>query len=73
MCMAYEIVENMRSGMPPHKAVEAALVNMDSKVKDGHGGAIAIDKHGNIGMHFNTPRMVWASMKEDKLEYGINR
>ena len=38
----------------------------------GTGGVIVLDKTGNIGKHFNTERMAWASIQGDKLYYGLN-
>jgi isoaspartyl peptidase/L-asparaginase-like protein (Ntn-hydrolase superfamily) len=38
----------------------------------GTGGVIVIDNEGNIGKHFNTERMAWASLKDGKLYYGLN-
>jgi len=39
----------------------------------GTGGAITIDKTGNIGIYFTSKRMAWAYIKDDTLHYGINR
>ena len=39
---------------------------------NGRGGVIAIDKNGNFGIAFNTTSMVWASIKDGKLEYGVD-
>ena len=38
----------------------------------GTGGVIVIDKEGNIGKHFNTERMAWASLKDGNLFCGLN-
>ena len=38
----------------------------------GTGGVIVLDKTGNIGKHFNTERMAWASIQDYKLYYGLN-
>ena len=40
---------------------------------NGFGGVIAIDRHGNFGKFFNTEKMVWASIKANILEYGIEQ
>ena len=40
---------------------------------NGYGGAIAIDNDGNFGKHFTTNMMVWASIKDNNLEYGIDQ
>jgi isoaspartyl peptidase/L-asparaginase-like protein (Ntn-hydrolase superfamily) len=38
---------------------------------NGFGGLIVIDKDGNFGKAFNTKRMVWASAKDDVIQYGV--
>ena len=45
---------------------------MKTDVK-GNGGVIAIDKNGNLGIHFNTPVMVWASTKDNILYSGMQK
>ena len=40
---------------------------------DSRGGVIAIDKDGNFGKHFTTTMMAWASIKDDEIEYGIDK
>jgi isoaspartyl peptidase/L-asparaginase-like protein (Ntn-hydrolase superfamily) len=46
---------------------------MKDRVEDGNGGIIAIDKHGNFGIAFNTKLMVWARIDGDtgKMTYGM--
>ena len=39
---------------------------------NGYGGVIAINKDGEFGMAFNTTDMVWASIKDKKLKFGMN-
>ena len=38
----------------------------------GTGGVIVLDKMGNIGKHFNTERMAWASIQQQQLYFGLN-
>jgi isoaspartyl peptidase/L-asparaginase-like protein (Ntn-hydrolase superfamily) len=40
---------------------------------NGNGGGIAIDKNGNVGKHFTTNMMVWASIQDDNLRFGIEQ
>lgn len=40
---------------------------------NGYGGAIAIDKKGNFGKAFTTKMMVWASIKDNTLESGMEK
>ena len=35
------------------------------------GGVIAIDKDGNFGIAFNTDVMVWASIRDGQLKFGM--
>jgi isoaspartyl peptidase/L-asparaginase-like protein (Ntn-hydrolase superfamily) len=57
---------------PPQQSVENALRKMDDML-DGKGGAIAIDKNGNFGKYFNTDKMVWASIKDRNMEFGLTQ
>ena len=65
------VLSYMDAGMSVQVASEKALGYMAVRVK-GNGGLVAVDKDGNIGHAFTTNRMVWASLKEDELESGIN-
>ncbi|MBT5642280.1 hypothetical protein HOJ44_04100 [Candidatus Bathyarchaeota archaeon] len=60
----------MNMGMPVQEASEKALGYMKVRV-NGQGGLIALDPDGNIGHAFTTKRMVWASIKDGKIETGI--
>jgi isoaspartyl peptidase/L-asparaginase-like protein (Ntn-hydrolase superfamily) len=40
---------------------------------NGSGGVIAIDKNGEFGIDFNTKVMVWASIKDNTLEFGMEK
>uniref|UniRef100_A0A671L4U7 Isoaspartyl peptidase/L-asparaginase n=1 Tax=Sinocyclocheilus anshuiensis TaxID=1608454 RepID=A0A671L4U7_9TELE len=44
---------------------------MGERVK-GCGGAIVVSSTGDWAASFTTPRMAWASIKEDVLHYGLN-
>jgi beta-aspartyl-peptidase (threonine type) len=69
--LAKLVLTYMESGLDIQEAADKALGYMDIRVK-GNGGLIAVDPQGNIGHAFTTKRMVWASIKEDRLESGIN-
>ena len=58
-------------GLDAQKAAESSLSFMSQRV-GGTGGVIVLDKTGNIGKHFNTERMAWASIQDHKLYYGLN-
>jgi len=69
--LAKLVLTYVESGMKIQEAAEKALGYMHIRV-NGNGGLIAVDPQGNIAHAFTTRRMVWASIKEDKLESGIN-
>ena len=68
--LAKLVLTYMEMGMHIQEASEKALGYMAVRV-NGSGGLIALDTEGNIGYAFTTKRMVWASIKEGKLETGI--
>ena len=69
--LAKLVLTYMDAGMDVQEAAEKALGYMHVRVK-GNGGLIAVDTQGNVAHAFTTKRMAWASIKEDKLESGIN-
>ena len=68
--LAREVVHNMEQGSAPHQSCKAALKKMFEDVT-GQGGVVAVDRWGEVGRHFTTKRMPWASVKEGWLHYGI--
>ena len=58
-------------GITPKLAIESILNEMALRVQ-GHGGAIAINRYGEIGHAFTTQRMAWASIKDNTLQFGLN-
>ena len=58
------------AGAGAQAAVEAG-VNVMSERVSGEGGCIAIDRSGNIGVHFNVVGMAWASCQSGVLRRGI--
>ncbi|XP_028393468.1 isoaspartyl peptidase/L-asparaginase-like [Dendronephthya gigantea] len=73
MTLAREVVYMMESGQNAKEAAENALHKMRNQFQDpGLGGVIAIDKEGNFGKAFNTDMMGWVSIKDDKLEWGLD-
>jgi beta-aspartyl-peptidase (threonine type) len=68
--LAKLVLTYMEMGMHIQEASEKALGYMLLMVK-GSGGLIALDTDGNMGHAFTTKRMVWASIKDGKLETGI--
>ena len=70
MTLGREVVYNMENGQDAQTAAENALRKMKDTVGD-HGGVIAIDKNGAFGKTFNTEKMVWASIKNNTLQFGL--
>ena len=67
-----DVVYNVENGMTPHDACRK-VINKMAELTGGHGGVICLDKFGNIGLEFNTKKMVWASVThEGFLKYGID-
>lgn len=68
--LARLVLNYVEAGVGIQEAAEKALGYMAERVK-GNGGLIALDHEGNIAHAFTTKRMVWASIKDGKLEKGI--
>ena len=69
--LAKLVLTYMDTGMGVQEAAEKALGYMSVRV-NGTGGLVALDCEGNTAHAFTTSRMVWASIKDGKLESGIN-
>ena len=59
------------AGKSPSSAAAEALLYMSQRVQ-GNGGAIVVNARGELGHHFTTERMAWASLRDGTLKYGIN-
>ena len=68
--LAKLVLNYVEAGMGIQEAADKALGYMSVRVK-GNGGLIALDADGNIGASFTSKRMVWASIKDGKLESSI--
>lgn len=54
------------------EAAKNALKKMENSLKSHrHGGVIAIDRNGNLGIDFNIKKMPWASVKDGRLRAGF--
>ncbi|XP_067277204.1 isoaspartyl peptidase/L-asparaginase isoform X1 [Pseudorasbora parva] len=69
--LARLILFHMEQGKSATAAAAASLQYMSERVK-GCGGAIVLSSMGDWAASFTTPRMAWASIKEDQLHYGLN-
>ncbi|XP_022111718.1 isoaspartyl peptidase/L-asparaginase-like, partial [Acanthaster planci] len=68
--LARNVVFYMEQGLSPQDAVKKALTVMKDRV-DSLGGAIAVSKTGDFGHYFNTKVMIWASVQNGQLHYGV--
>ncbi|CAG0916687.1 unnamed protein product [Notodromas monacha] len=74
MVLAHRISSKMDAGFSPKEACDAALEEMRLRIDgDGYGGAIAVNKNGDVAYSFNTYRMSWAIRRRDEIRFGINR
>ncbi|XP_055914190.1 probable isoaspartyl peptidase/L-asparaginase GA20639 [Eupeodes corollae] len=58
--------------VPVQQATEDATREMTQRLI-GTGGAITLDKQGEVGIYFSSERMAWGYVKDNKLIYGINK
>lgn len=68
--LAKTIIGLMEQGLSAQKAAEAGIDILWNRVH-GRGGVIVIDKSGNVGVAYNTPRMAYAYIVNGKLHSGI--
>ena len=71
VCLARQAIYYTENGDDAMSACKKAVEYMHEKV-GGRGGLIMIDKSGGVGYACNTSRMCWASLKENKLEWGTD-
>ena len=57
------ICELLGKGLTAQKAAEEGVERLERKI-NGRGGVIVLDKKGNVGISYNTPKMARAYMKE---------
>lgn len=63
--ICYQLVRDQEGGLPPQEAAEKAIRQLAETIKDpdgrdATGGIITLNKAGEIGWHYNTPRMARA-------------
>uniref|UniRef100_A0A1B0AJ46 Isoaspartyl peptidase/L-asparaginase n=1 Tax=Glossina pallidipes TaxID=7398 RepID=A0A1B0AJ46_GLOPL len=70
--LAQKIMAKIRyEGKTAQIATEEACKEMTERLT-GTGGAITIDAHGRIGIHWTSRRMGWAYTKSGEIFYGID-
>jgi len=57
------VCELLGKGLTAQKAAEEGVKMLEKKI-NGRGGVIVLDKKGNIGIFYNTPKMARAYLKE---------
>ena len=68
--LARRVCEGVERGLLPHQATRDAITYLSGRV-DGLGGLICLDRHGQVGHFFNTPRMAVAWVDEDGTERSM--
>ncbi len=58
------VCELLGKGYAAQEAAEESVKMLERKI-DGRGGIIVLDKEGNTGIFYNTPKMARAYMKEE--------
>ena len=69
--LSREVVNCIEKGDSPTEACSRTISKM-AELTGGYGGVICLGKFGEIGLAFNTKHMVWASVKNGLLKYGID-
>jgi len=68
--LAKTIINLLMQGISPQEAAEAGIDILWNKVK-GRGGVIVLNRDGEIGFAYNTPRMAYAYIKDGKVVKGV--
>jgi len=57
------VCELLGKGLTAQKAAEESVKRLERKI-NGRGGVIVLDRKGNVGISYNTPKMARAYMTE---------
>ncbi len=68
--LAKEVINFIAQGCSAQEAADKGIKLIWERLK-GRAGVIVIDKNGNIGISYNTPRMAYAYVKKGKIYSGI--
>lgn len=69
--LSREVVHCIENGDLPSEACRKSITKM-AQLTGGVGGVICLGKFGMAGLAFNSMHMVWASVTEGTLKYGID-
>ena len=72
LVLAKWTADRVAAGNLPKWAAQEAMNYLKQRL-NGHGGIIALNAQGQIGIAHNTPRMAWACKTVKKEESGIER
>lgn len=68
--LAKEVINLITQGYSAQEAADKSIKLIWNRLK-GRAGVIVLDKNGNIGISYNTPRMAYAYIKDGKTYSGI--
>ncbi|MHA1581431.1 MAG: isoaspartyl peptidase/L-asparaginase [Candidatus Baldrarchaeia archaeon] len=68
--LAKEVINFIAQGCSAQEAADKGIKLIWERLKGG-AGVIVIDKNGNIGISYNTPRMAYAYVKNGRVYSGI--
>ena len=68
--LAKEVINFIAQGCSAQEAADKGIKLIWERLK-GRAGVIVIDKNGNTGISYNTPRMAYAYVKKGKIYSGI--
>lgn len=68
--LAKEVINFIAQGCSAQEAADKGIKLIWKRLK-GRAGVIVIDKNGNTGISYNTPRMAYAYVKKGKIYSGI--
>ena len=68
--LAKEVINFIAQGCNAQEAADKSIKLIWDRLR-GRAGVIVLDKNGNIGISYNTPRMAYAYVKKRKIYSGI--
>ena len=68
--LAKEVINFIVQGCNAQEAADKSIKLIWNRLR-GRAGVIVLDKNGNIGISYNTPRMAYAYVKNGKIRSGI--
>jgi len=68
--LAKEVINFIAQGCNAQEAADKSIKLLWDRLR-GRAGVIVLDKNGNIGISYNTPRMAYAYVKKGKIYSGI--